>query len=334
MPTLQDQYNCVRERAARLKDALMHQLAHLLSTEAVTLAVPMEGRVKEWSSIEEKLTRKAIELKSVVDLDDLIGVRTILLFRHDVATVDKLLRTHLTILQSENTASRLNETQFGYQSQHYIANLPSSWLQLPSYGEFADLKVEIQLRTAAQHIWAAASHKLQYKQETSVPPPLRRSIHRVSALLETVDLEFDRLLDERRTYVEQDVKANKPNELLNVDIAERILSELLPPINKTEGENYSELLDDLLHFDITTASDLRKLLVKHKAAVELEDAKLAAKKNRSHFFSHVGLTRQALRQEVGGKEVTAYHEQRKKSASSRRKPATSHRTPSSAKKVV
>lgn len=56
------------------------------------------------------------------------------------------------------------------------------------------LKAEVQVRTVTQHVWAAASHVLQYKQEASVPLPVRRSIYRVSALLETVDLEFERVL--------------------------------------------------------------------------------------------------------------------------------------------
>jgi ppGpp synthetase/RelA/SpoT-type nucleotidyltranferase len=72
-----------------------------------------------------------------------------------------------------------------------------------SYGALAYFRMvfELQLRTLAQHIWAVASHKLQYKREASVPVPIRRSINRVSALLEMVDLEFDRVLLEREQYV-------------------------------------------------------------------------------------------------------------------------------------
>ncbi len=148
----------------------------------------MEGRVKSLASIEEKIERKGLTLQSVTALDDLIGVRAILLFRKDLKIADKLISKTFHVLHKEDTATRLADDSFGYQSQHYVVQLPKSWSKIPSFSELGTIRVELQVRTLAQHIWAAASHKLQYKKENSVPPPLRRAISRVSALLETVDL--------------------------------------------------------------------------------------------------------------------------------------------------
>ena len=65
---------------------------------------------------------------------------------------------------------------------------------------------------------------LQYKREAGVPPPLRRAIHRASALLETADLESERILSEKDAYRETLTDAGG-SELLNVDLLEKILDD-------------------------------------------------------------------------------------------------------------
>lgn len=168
------------------------------------------------------------------------------------------------------------------------------------------------MRTLAQHIWAAASHKLQYKQEASVPPPLRRTIHRVSALLETVDLEFERVLGERRSYVEKQIDTLKPSERLNVDLVEAILAEYFPAENRIENEIYAQLLEELFELQVTTAAQFREVL-KRNLAGAMEDEKKwvqLTKKNKASglekeralrgiYFTHVGLARGALKLEFG-----------------------------------
>lgn len=195
--------------------------------------------------------------------------------------------------------------------------LPEGWLSVAGLG---DLKAEIQVRTLAQHIWAAASHKLQYKHEANVPPPLRRSIHRVSALLETVDLEFERLLGERATYVESDIATLGSDEPLNVDVAQSLLSELLPSLNRVDDEPYAELLEDLVHFGVNTTGALRALINKHSQEILRTDANhVDAREAQDEyqgtsfdriaagvFFTHVGLTREALCEEFGNEVVRSW----------------------------
>jgi putative GTP pyrophosphokinase len=310
---LHTQFNTLAGSAARLRTALMEQLDSLFVSAGVTLGVPMEGRVKSWASIADKIDRKSLELKQLEDLDDYVGLRVILLFRPDVARVDELLRSTFNLLSTEDTSTRLSESQFGYQSRHYILRLPDTWLKVPSFAGLGTLKAEVQVRTLAQHIWAAASHKLQYKHEATVPPPLKRSIHRVSALLETIDLEFERLLTERTRYVEAEIAFLDPTERLNVDFAKSVLSELLPPQNRKGDEDYADLLSDLFHFGVNTAADLRRLLSEHMPAVlaaesdrlnHQSDDEVDEGTNRERvaagvFFTHVGLARQALCEEFG-----------------------------------
>lgn len=315
---LREQHSDGASRFERLRQSALNQLIQLLESHDVTLGVPIESRVKTWASIEEKIQRKGITLSDIRDLHDLVGIRIILLFRSDLETVIRLIREHFEVVTSEDTSQRLGDSQFGYQSQHIVVKIPQAWLQVPSFSSLGDLHLELQIRTLAQHIWAAASHKLQYKNEESVPPPIRRAINRASALLETVDLEFERVLEERRSYVASDPQRSEPEAPLNVDSVALVISEELPEKNKIDNEPYSELLQNLTAFSVETVTQLRTLLRKHKASILEKDANNVAealadpqrakfKPERLRdgvFFSHAGLVRSALREEFGSKEVS------------------------------
>ncbi|UUT21913.1 GTP pyrophosphokinase family protein [Pseudomonas sp. T8] len=311
---LRIEYARIESRANRLKTALSAELDHLLAKDGVTLGVPIEARVKEWLSIEEKINRKSLNLHKIHELDDLVGIRLILLFRRDLMAVDKLLRSALTVRSSEDTSLRLADAQFGYQSQHYIVEVPRPWLGLPTWGDLGAIRVEIQVRTLAQHIWAAASHKLQYKHEASVPLPLRRSINRASALLETVDIEFDRLLEDRLSYVKDQLEHENPDEPLNVEILDSVLSKIFPYRNRQDDEPYNDLLIDLNYFGINTADELTQVMEKHMKKIMISDSKEATQHDRKegYYFKHVGLAREGLRQEFGDEEVSGFLRSRDK----------------------
>jgi len=187
---LKKDYEARQASAGSFCSALMEQIKELASQNNIALAVQIESRVKSWYSISEKIEKNNLKLEDILQLYDLVGIRLILLFKRDLDRCRKLIEENLEIIEQEDTASRLDESQFGYQSYHYVIKLPKRWLSIPTLKDFAEYKAEIQIRTMAQHIWAAASHTLQYKQEDNVPKTVRRSIYRVSALLETVDLEL------------------------------------------------------------------------------------------------------------------------------------------------
>jgi ppGpp synthetase/RelA/SpoT-type nucleotidyltranferase len=312
---LEEEYLALSPVAAQFAIALNDQLRQLLAERKIYLGCPVEWRVKAWQSLLEKLDRKSLSIGAIKDLHDFIGIRLILLFRRDVRSTCEIIETQFKIVSSEDTARRLSEEQFGYGSMHYVVELPDSWLDVPTLRAFRDLKAEIQVRTLAQHMWAAASHALQYKHEAGVPPPLRRTIYRASALLETADLEFERVLAEKEAYKETLSEA-AGTELLNVDSLERLLDELLPPENKDdlEPESYSDLLPDLNHFGVRTPDDLRQLLTKHRDAVMNADRARVkegpqsflsndenARIGRGVFYTHVGLAREALSKSLGKK---------------------------------
>ena len=158
---------------------------------------------------------------------------------------------------------------------------------------------------------------MQYKKEDNVPETVRRSIYRVSALLETVDLEFERVLSERENYIKE-LKPDTQDVTLNVDMLKNILDVLLPYENRDDDEDYSNLLIDLSNCRIDKSSQLISLInekleaalkqdkeiVKHKqehyketGAIEIDDDERAI--TSGVFYAHTGLVRQMLERKFG-----------------------------------
>jgi len=167
--TLQDEYLSKQASLDRFMKAMREQLLELFDGESLALGLPIEARVKTWLSIEEKLRRRSLTPSSLVELTDLVGLRAIFLFRRDLDKATAAVSRTFVVVTQEDTGERLGESSFGYQSLHLIVRAPKEWQSLPALRGCQDFTVELQLRTLAQHLWAASSHKLQYKQETGVP---------------------------------------------------------------------------------------------------------------------------------------------------------------------
>lgn len=253
---------------------LKKEVSELLADQSIPLGIPVMHRSKTWKSISDNIQHKSLKLESVSELDDFAGLRMLLLFKRDIDKVTDLIRDNFKIVSEEDTAERLPETQFGYRSIHMVIMIPDDWQKVPSQKEFLGLKAELQIRTLSQHIWAAVSHELQYKREESVPIPVRRTIYRVSALLETVDLEFDRVLQERDSYISS-LRRTESSAPLNVDLMRKILEDKLPSENWQQGDPYDELLGDLKSSEIETSGSLKKLIDKHLEEILDRDARYA-----------------------------------------------------------
>lgn len=311
---LNQQYRLLKPRLQNYAARLEEQLSELLSSHGIALAVPLERRVKALQSVTSKADRLGEKISRIEDLEDLVGLRAILLFQRDLALAEQAVRNAFVVLKDEDTGLRLAHEKFGYQSRHYVVFMPDDWLNVPTFREFKGLRAELQIRTLAQHLWAAASHKLQYKRESSVPYPIRRSIHRVAALLETVDLELERVLSERDLYL-SNPRRYLGKEALNVDSLAQLLDARLPQQNRTQDEPYAELLEDLARVGVFSAKALDPIISRHLAAtLEKEERELVRHREEKDyrqvdkeriesgvFFAHVGLARSILTLEFGDK---------------------------------
>jgi putative GTP pyrophosphokinase len=303
---LREEYRDLQPAAIRFSEILMGELWEMLKKNRISLAVPIEHRVKSWLSIEDKIIRKGFDGVSLAGLRDFVGLRLILLFRKDIPTACHLIESAFEVSARHDQAEDLSPQEFGYQSIHYVVRVPKSWLSIPTFRAFGVFQAELQVRTLAQHMWAAASHVLQYKQENSVPPPLRRTLNRVSALLETVDLELERVLAEREDYREK-IRSERKSRSLNSDVLAATLDDLLPRKSRGVLEPYSLLVWELNKLGISTSEQLASVIEKHlPAAIEDErqyveqrhlDGSLS--KDANSIFTHTGLLRLVLQREFG-----------------------------------
>ena len=300
-----------------LCDGIAAQLSALLDRANLSLAMPITTRVKEWDSLVEKCERNGLSPKSVVEIGDISGIRVVFLFMRDEKIGRRLIEENLVILSREDTVERLSSDQFGYGSIHYQVRPKPEWLAVPTMAELGGLQAEIQVRTVSQHIWAEVSHALQYKREAQVPDPIKRSLYRVSALLDLVDLEFERFLEDRDAY-EESLKAGTLEAQLNPDIVRRIVADYLPIENASDEENYGDLLDDLTAAGVTRVEELVAMIeakrdqVNALEAADLEATRTAVREgkevgdqekdrlDRGVYNSRVGLVKLALRLRVEG----------------------------------
>ncbi len=145
------------------------------------IVAAIESRVKTESSLAGKLELKGSKYASLADITDIVGVRVITFYTDDVdkvaSAVEKLFK-----VDWENSVDKrkLHEIDsFGYMSLHYICSMDGF-----------PYRFEIQMRTVLQHAWANMNHDTGYKSGVEIPIEYRRSLSRLSGLLELVDEQF------------------------------------------------------------------------------------------------------------------------------------------------
>lgn len=247
----------------RLRDLLTEAISAEAATQELHLAVPLENRVKTWDSIVGKLARGAGGITAFRDFQDLVGIRIVVPFTRDLPHARRVVRAACHVLEGYDTSDRLSDDRFGYLASHFVVRLRPTG---ENDRELGTLTAEVQIRTAAQHVWAQASHTLQYKSQEATPPELRRSVHRVAALLELVDLEFDRLLTAREAY-RRSVQMEDDALQLDVDVLGVALPLLWPAEHPPSPQVYGLLLGSLQRHGISTLGALRQLVATQRSAV-------------------------------------------------------------------
>jgi len=309
---LKKEYDGEAHRYKNLCEQLYQQIQELVKQNSIDLASPIEVRLKTWDSIARNLKDKKYEPQKLDEIHDLAGIRIVTLFKKDNDKTAEVIEKTFKIISKEDKQLKLSKNQFGYGSIHYIVEMPGEWSTMPSVKMLVGLRAEIQLRTIAQHAWAAVSRVLTYKEENQIPVPIQRSINRAAALLELVDLEFTRVLDERSKYLES-INPLVGDFSLNNDVLKTIARNVFPVENMDGDEDFSEVLDEMTTFGVVSSLDLinrikNKLVEvlkedkKHKAVygnASVEDERDAERLKRGVFFTHVGLYREFLRKEFG-----------------------------------
>lgn len=182
------EYSRRRNQYVGLAGAAETLIRQLLDTAQI---VPhdVEARAKELESLRAKIALHP-QYESLGDLPDLCGLRVILYYPSEVEAVATLLANEFEIIEREVHGAEVLES-FGYSSVHLVCRLSETRRSLREWSPYADLNLEVQIRTVLQHAWAVISHRLTYKSNDEIPANTGRTLFRVAALLETGDELFD-----------------------------------------------------------------------------------------------------------------------------------------------
>lgn len=247
---LKTKYLSLIPKYERLSNNLRDALFGFLEKQKIEY-VEIECRVKSFDSFYGKIERKNYK-EPFNEIRDICGVRIIHYYESDIQLIDEIIRSEFNISETENKTDIMQPDQFGYRSRHYIVTIPKSWSNAPNYRGLEGLFVEIQVRTTLMHAWAFISHKLSYKKEEDIPNEFKRSLFRLSALVELADQQFDILRQQRKDYMASLFSEMSPpsqetfdfNASINIDSLTALINIMCPERTDSE-DNLSNLVEEL-----------------------------------------------------------------------------------------
>lgn len=207
---LEEQYIRFREKFEHLLYDLQHDFRSEL--KKINLHVTLKNRVKEFDSVYMKVLAKNIDMdKALFTLTDIMGLRIICPFMEDVKTVEAFIRNYCNIVEEERKGENLSFREFGYESIHFLIEIPPFLREKYSIDE--NFCVEVQIRTILQDAWAEVEHELVYKAEFSpYDEPLKRKLAALNANLSLSDIIFQEIRDyQRQLHTELDKRRSSFN---------------------------------------------------------------------------------------------------------------------------
>jgi putative GTP pyrophosphokinase len=160
----------------------------------------IEGKLESRTKSIDSLVAKAVKLTPRGDfkyadprteITDFVGARIEVPLSTDLPAVVAALSTGYTITEELEKGSEEGSLDTpGYRSLHFLVRLNADAQNDVELREFADMVVEVQVRTTLQHAWASLQHDLVYKTERTPTPAIKRRLVALAGLLELADREF------------------------------------------------------------------------------------------------------------------------------------------------
>ena len=257
-----------------IKEVVLDMLRRTLKDNNMVVTA-IEGRVKTEKSLAGKLELKGNKYHTLDDITDIVGVRIITFFSDEVDQIAALVERMFDIDWDNSVDKRkmLEIDRFGYMSLHYICRIPKTLYEDPQQPLINEIRFELQMRTALQHVWANMQHDTGYKSEVEIPMEHQRSLNRLAGILELADEQFSCIRKEINDYrrnVQSLVASGNFDEVpLNGDTF-RSYCELRPfrrLAEKIATINQAELYDDspmpyyqvLLRLNMKTIGDVERM---------------------------------------------------------------------------
>ena len=193
---LLDEYRQDLPLYEQLQEMVMNAFREQIRQTGISLN-SMESRIKEEKSFVGKIRRKGYKYATLSDITDILGIRVITFYNEDVDRIASLAESVFDIDWKNSVDKRKMHDfdSFGYNSLHYICRLRE-----PVAPELQDIRFELQIRTALQHVWSAIQHDIGYKTEIEIPMEYHRNLSRLAGLLELADNEFSRIRNSIADY--------------------------------------------------------------------------------------------------------------------------------------
>lgn len=258
----------------KMQKVVTEQLKKTL-TEANIIVNGLESRIKSEKSLIGKLRLKGSKYNFLSDLTDILGARVITYYTDEVDKIAAIAENIFEIDWQNSVDKRKKHelNSFGYMSLHYICRIPKTIYEDPEHPEINELRFELQMRTALQHVWANIDHDIGYKTGVEIPPAHLRNLNRLAGMLELADEQFStirREINDYRRQVQNLVNSGNFDEIpLNGDTFRsyltlepfRPLAERIAAVNQAEifFDNISNYIEIFKIFKFKTIGDIERM---------------------------------------------------------------------------
>lgn len=282
-----NEFDKTEKLCSDFKNKVYGLICELLGTQNIKVH-QITHRVKKRDKLEKKIKRKEVKYASLDEITDIVGLRIITYFEDEVDKIASIIEKEFFVDKLNTIDKRkLESDRFGYKSLHYVVSLSEARAKLTENKRFGNKKCEIQIRSILQHAWAEIEHDIGYLDEIGIPEFAKRNFSRISALLETADLDFVRLRDVLTKYedeVNEKIKSDpskvlidKPSLIAFVN-SNIIILQMDKTIIENFGFKYERLnepsdstlnlnLNKFNYFGIRNIKEIEELIVKNKERI-------------------------------------------------------------------